>query len=186
MSKKLLVIGGFSKTGKSSAINYLKEVHGAEVVSTSAMLHAVSSAFNHWDSYEIDKDDPITINGVEYSTYRNYLIWLAEEVLVPIFGREIFGITAAIKAVKALEEKDCVVVESVGGEEYEFFEKHLHSFDTSDVSKVNINLVREGREGGDDLRKPLPDACTLVNNSSREELYNTLDYTLNLINKIYV
>lgn len=186
MSKKLLVIGGFSETGKSSAISYLEEVYGAEVVSTSGMLHAVSSALNHWDSYGIDKDKAITINGVEYSTYRNYLIWLAEEVLVPIFGREIFGISASTKAMKALENKDCVVVESVGGEEYEFFEKHLYSFDISDVTKVNINLVRDGREGGDDLRQPLPDACTLVNNSDRNALYNTLDYTWDLINKIYV
>ncbi len=186
MSKELLVIGGFSKTGKTSAISYLEKVHGASVVSTSVMLHAVSSVLNGWDSYSIDKDKAITINGVEYSNYREYLIWLAEEVLVPIFGREIFGITAAIQAMRALEDNDCVVVESVGGEEYEFFEKHLHSFDISDVVKVNINLVREGREGGDDLRQPLPDACTLVNNSDRNNLYNTLDYTLDLINKVYV
>lgn len=186
MPKKLLVIGGYSKAGKTSSINYLENVHGAVVVSTSAMLHAVSSKLNGWNSYDIDKSHPISINGVKYPTYRDYLIWLAEEVLVPIFGREIFGITAANKAVRGLEDNDLVVVESVGGEEYEFFEKHLSFIDTSDATKVNINVVREGRNGGDDLRVPLPDAATLTNDSTREDLGECLDYTLDLINKLYV
>lgn len=186
MPKKLLVIGGYSKAGKTSSINYLENVHGAVVVSTSAMLHAVSSKLNGWNSYDIDKSHPISINGVKYPTYRDYLIWLAEEVLVPIFGREIFGITAAIRAISGLEDSDLVVVESVGGEEYEFFERHLSFLDTSDVVKVNVNILRDGRNGGDDLRVPLPNAVNVANDSTREDLGKCLDYTLDLIDKVYV
>jgi hypothetical protein len=154
----VLFIGGYSRVGKSTTINYLKS-QGIPCYSTSALLHQVYqnlditgllSSRRAWD--EENKPE-----------LRQELITLAESVLVPVFGREIFSHTIIRQA--NLSTAPLVVIETIGGEEFKL------GLEVIKKPYLCWNIRRDGELKGVDIRELLEGGEDIWNDGSIEELH---------------
>jgi len=97
--------------------------------------------------YGIDKTlkDTVTVDFYGNRTWRQFLIWISETVMKPIFGEDIFGRAAA----KLVQETDAsVIVFSDGG-----FQVEVDVLGKIEgVTVVVVQLERAGCEWGNDSR----------------------------------
>jgi hypothetical protein len=154
----VLFIGGLPRSGKTTTIDYLKS-QGIPCYSTSALLHqtyqnlditGLLASRRAWD--EENKPE-----------LRQELITLAESVLVPVFGREVFSHTVIRQA--NISSAPLVVVETIGGEEFKLMAEVLRK------PYFCWNIRREGELKGVDIRELLKGAEGIWNDGSLEELY---------------
>lgn len=156
----IIFIGGFSRSGKSSTLEILKKL-GIPCYSTSALLHQtyqslikakLKSFKRDFNMYDDNNKDEL----------RQELITLAEDVLVPVFGREIFAHTVIRQA--NLDPAPIVAVETVGGEEFRL------GLEVIKEEWVCWNIRRDGELKGVDLRELLDGGVDIWNNGGLEEL----------------
>jgi hypothetical protein len=161
----VLFIGGFSRAGKSTTIDYLKS-QGIPCYSTSALLHQTYQ--NLYKSELLDSSHYwVEDNKPEL---RQELITLAESVLVPVFGREVFSHTVIRQA--NLSTAPLVVIETIGGEEFKLGLEVLRK------PYLCWNIRREGELKGVDIRELLEGGEDTWNDGSVEELHWKIEQEL--------
>jgi hypothetical protein len=161
----VLFIGGYARTGKSEAISYLKSQE-IPCYSTSDLLHQT-----YQNLYEGGLLYPNRYWGEdEKPELRQELITLAESVLVPVFGREIFSHTVIRQA--NLSPAPLVVIETIGGEEFKLMGEALQK------PYLCWNIRREGELKGVDIRELLERGEDIWNDRSIEELHWKIEQEL--------
>ena len=161
--KKLVILSGYARTGKTTALE-VAEGLGYTVVSTSVLLHRfvnllLTNLFGQSKSVDTSCKKSLhrlettfnKINTVMYLKSRDLLITVAEKCIVPVFGRDAFGLAAA-KLVKG-SDKDLFIYEAFNKEECDLFLHFLDSLPSYDIKVVTV--VRDGFEGGEDKRELL-------------------------------
>lgn len=165
----VLFIGGYARAGKQTALDYLKSL-GIPCYSTSALLHQT-----YQNLYKTGLLQPNLYWGEENKPeLRRELIVLAEEVLVPVFGREVFSHTV-IRQVN-LSTASLVVVETIGGEEFKLGLEVLRK------PYLCWNIRRDEELKGVDIRELL-EGEDIWNNGSIEELHRKIERELDLWNR---
>lgn len=175
MTNKLIILGGYARSGKTTALDYLESKQVA-AFSTSRLLHDATARFlekatrlqlQELKLILLAKNQPIL--GVPP---RDWLIHVAESVLVPVYGRENAFVEPVVRLALAALDQQSVVVESIGGVEFEL----MHElFASAGVDPICLN-IRSNRELADvDYRDLLPNAIEIENNGNFEEFYNALD-----------
>jgi hypothetical protein len=179
--KNVVLIGGYSRSGKTSFLSELVK-NGVEVASTSWYLDLVCSSLlmhgttgpeisKDWAKLYEDfllgkvkkdaslvgtlqkKDDKALAQFSLGLSCRGFKIHIAENVIVPSQGRYV-GLVLPTLAHVAPDKED-YVVETLGGEEGEMFESALG--EAAIVLKANIRSSQE--EKGNDIRKLFPIRC---------------------------
>jgi hypothetical protein len=167
--KTILVMGGFARSGKTSSLSILQNL-GISYFSTSILLD------NFIEKLEKEFNIPIP---EEVENRRQHKIKAAENVLVPIFGRQVFSITAARAAMEA--EDSLVTIESIGGEEWDLIAKAIGDIAYSNMINYRIhrfNVRSKNEKPGVDIRQLLKNATTIQNDGTLEDLANTWKKTL--------
>lgn len=150
---------GYARTGKTTLLTELKGRNWL-VVSSSEILHKVTEKvlkeFNPelYDKYMAipDKDADLAYRKGKPISKRDMLIMVAEEILVPMFGREIFALGVAKAAASGLEGHHVgCIIESIGGEELSLIASHkphkgYHSFHVVHTHTDGINHAGDKRE----------------------------------------
>jgi hypothetical protein len=186
MKKSIIFVSGYARAGKSTFINYAESLgHGAE--STSKILYEVATnilvqlfGFSQRKAESIlaDKtasfswrcwwntDDSYGNNSLSKVPHRSFLIKVAERILVPVFGRELFARQSVIRALR--NDSALVFVETIGGDE---FDASLVALDETvgrlpeaqqpKVFKVNVRSPQEERDA--DYRQLLPHGLEIWN-----------------------
>lgn len=162
MRTRIIFIGGYARSGKSSAISYLRNHHGLVCLSTSECLHQVKDRL--LDTF------PEIARPTNKEQERSLCIKIAEGLLVPIYGREIF----ANWVVQQIQPGQTYIVETIGGVEHTLLKDTIkRALTRVDIDEVNI---RRGSERiGVDIRKLLENGIELYNNGTLDELYKKLD-----------
>ena len=104
---------------------------------------------------------------------RKHKIAAAEEVLVPIFSRQVFANQAGKDLMEC--ESELVVVETIGGEEWKELQKAIAAQSMALGKNYQIykfNVTRKSQLTGVDIRKPLERAYEVQNNGTLEQLDN--------------
>lgn len=159
MEKKIIIcIGGFSNSGKSTTVKILESL-GVPVFSASRFLHKAVDLANE-TFFKADRPDPI---NYRWPTNRQQCITMAEEILVPTFGRRLFAHAMFDGVIESPER--IVAIESIGEAEWEEFAKlarghHLEIW--------NIRSLTE--KPGIDIRELIPDGMDLWNTGTIEDL----------------
>jgi hypothetical protein len=161
----VLFIGGYSRTGKSETLKYLKS-QGIPCYSTSALLHQVYQ--NLLDTGMLDAK--AIWDEEDKPELRRELTTLAEKVLVPVFGREAFSHTVIRQA--NLSSAPLVVIETIGGEEFKLGLEPLQK------PYLCWNIRREGELKGVDIRELLEGGEDIWNDGSIEELHWKIEQEL--------
>lgn len=164
MVKRLIILNGPPDTGKDTAADYLVEKHGyAKLEMKGAFLE-----FNR------EPKENLRIKEFGNRTWREFLIWISEEVCKPIFGDDVFAL-AAVKAVR--DSGADFVVFSDGGFQIELDTLHKHLGDL-----VLVHVCRPERsftEAKDSRRYLAPpfqnEFVILHNDSNLVVLQNDLD-----------
>lgn len=167
--KTILVIGGYSRSGKTSSLSILRNL-GIPYFSTSVLLD------NFIESLEREFGVPIP---TEVEERRRHKITSAEKVLVPIFGRQIFSVKAAQAAMES--EDDVVLIESIGGEEWELMAKAIGNIAYERLMNYRVyrfNVRSEREIPGVDIRQLLNNAVTIQNDGTLDDLAFTWKETL--------
>lgn len=157
---KIIFIGGYARAGKGSTLEILKKL-GIPCYSTSVLLHQTYQRLikSKLKSFKRDFD---MYDGNNKAELRQELITLAEDVLVPTFGREMFAHTVIRQA--NLDPAPIVAVETVGGEEFRL--------ELEVISKewVCWNIRRDSELKGVDLRELWEGGVDIWNNGNLDEL----------------
>lgn len=187
----LIILNGPPDTGKDTAADYLVEKYGYTKLEMKGALRrlAICIASLSIPAHEVKDFCTMLENNRELKenykivqwgnrTWREFLIWLSEEVCKPIFGLDVFAL-AAVKAVQ--DSGSDRIVFSDGGFQVEanvMFQK-LGNF-------ALVHAYRDGRSYaiGKDSRtyvthpngKDTP--WTLENNGSRAVLFDDLDHLI--------
>jgi len=167
-SKKIIIIGGYARSGKSTTVRILRNTFNIPCYSTSEVLHQVT---NNLLTKTFDRPIPTDVNEK-----RALCISVAEDALVPVFGRQVFAQAVAAKALSDLSP--VVAIESVGGEEYMLL---LDCLAGQPYQQFNWNLRRTHERAGIDLRKLLPDAIEIWADGSEAKLLTQIG---NLLEKV--
>jgi hypothetical protein len=149
MTKNILIICGFARTGKSTLVNELKEEDWS-IASTSQVLDDICyRLLGILDVQDVnfEKKTGTVYSGRYEYTPREFKINVAEEVIVPVFGRE-----AIVKA----SFKGCyssnIVCESIGGDELDLLLNYIRrNYPASPVLVLNMRSALELK--GVDIRK---------------------------------
>lgn len=165
---KIIFIGGWARSGKSSTLNYLK-TQGIPTYSTSALLHQTYRRLIEAKLKSFKRDFDI-YDGNSKAELRQELITLAEDVLVPIFGREIFAHTIIRQA--NLDPAPIVAVETIGGEEFRL------GLEMVEKEYVCWNIRRDSELKGVDLRELLEGGVDIWNNGSLSDLSGRIEREL--------
>jgi hypothetical protein len=191
MNKWILVIGGYANSGKSTSIEHLSKL--VPVLSTSEKLYDVTAdilinvlgfSYTKEEMKEILKNGKaakiLMFNSHEVPAYldisvRDLLIMIAEKCIVNNLGRQAFS-GSVINDIP--EDSQIVAIESIGGEEY----KHLKALaEYKGFNVLPINIRSSGELKGVDIRELLPNAKTIENDGTIEELGIKLEQITNLI-----
>jgi hypothetical protein len=148
--KKLFFIGGYARAGKTRAMEHLQAM-GAECFSTSKILDETLVALTL--AYGLD------LQISDHEDRRREKIRLAEEILVPIFSRQLFA--AGVAARVAASPSDLLAIETLGGEEFECLKNQLAL--TGEFDTQNINIRSKEERPGCDIRVLLPGAIDVWN-----------------------
>lgn len=193
--KRLVVFSGFSRSGKSEYVGNILKNLGYEKVSTSDKLHEFTkSIFKALFGLEIDTYDKTSKNiffslaikgvgiyevcGKKFAEFRDVLIAVAEEALVKVFGRFVFGYTAAKLVNEAIAADKCVFFESIGGDEYTEFCKFVDPEILADA--LIFNVRRDTEQKGVDIRQLLDNGVDIWNNGTYEDLETKIKEYLEL------
>lgn len=162
---KIIFIGGYACSGKTSTLEILKKL-GIPCYSTSALIHKVYKELALSGLLSSKK-----LWGKENKPeLRECLITLAEDVLVPAFGREIFAHTVIRQA--NFNPAPVVAVETVGGEEFRLGLKVIEK------EYFCWNIRRDSELKGVDLRELLEGGIDIWNNGSISDLAGTIEKEL--------
>jgi hypothetical protein len=166
---KIIFIGGYSRAGKSSTLKILKNLE-IPCYSTSALLHQTYQRLikAKLKSFKLDYE---MYDGNNKAEIRQELITLAEDVLVPTFGREIFAHTVILQA--NLDPAPIVAVETVGGEEFKL------GLEVIEKTHVCWNIRRDSELKGVDLRELLEGGVSIWNNGTLDDLSGRVRRELN-------
>ena len=166
-NKKIILIGGYARSGKSSSITILEQ-QGWKIISSSRMIHEFAQRLIlMFTGRAIDTHDKeITFLDM---LIRDFLIKLAEDVMMPVFTRAVF--TAPMAALAANSPHDLIAIETYGGVEYDFLSKYLR---LEGLTWQNYNIRRQTEEPGIDLRRLLPGGIDIENNSTFDDLARKL------------
>jgi hypothetical protein len=169
---KVYLVGGYARSGKTTLLKQAKEACHL-VASTGQELYEIAAraylAF-HSEVFEPSeeniqwaikflqqhKEEPLP--GFEHLSGRQFVILMAENVIVPAFGRSVFVKRAATKVRDFIlsngdNTKDCFV-ETVGGEEFQIlFSKLVTHLNISPGRIKVLNLRRPKEQPGIDLRQ---------------------------------
>ena len=157
---KTIFIGGLARSGKSSTLEILKKL-GIPCYSTSALLHQTYQKLIEAKLKSLKRDfEMYDVNNK--AELRQELITLAEDVLVPTFGREIFAHTVIRRA--NTDPAPIVAVETVGGEEFRL------GLEVIKKEWICWNIRRDSELKGVDLRELLEGAADIWNNGSLQDL----------------
>ena len=147
--KQPVIFSGYARSGKTTTGDILQEL-GYKKVSTSDALHQVTRLFFliflglDIDTYYKDKialtirseSKLLNIAQVAFWTnYREVLKAIAEKILVPVFGREIFAIYALKRIKKHMANNELVFFETIGGDEFNVF-----SYYAGDMPVLKMNI----------------------------------------------
>lgn len=139
MNKIVYFIGGYPNSGKTTLINHLSTHYKCEAFSGSKILHQKhKEIFGHDLNCKVPKNREKFINWVE-GTY-----------IPSLGGREPF--IQSLMAQVANSKSEVVLVESIGGEEFDQMVGHLDWR----VPFQTYNCTRYEETPGLDMRKPLP------------------------------
>lgn len=169
----IIFVGGFSNAGKTTALDYLK-THNFYVYSPSVILHQLSDRVC---SYLLGQE-PIK----DREEKRKLNITLAEDILIPVCGRDLFPTIVINRVLDDIYQRDrkLIVIETIGGEEYsimlDILDGHYGEFD---IYSWNIRRVEE--RPGVDIRKLIKDATNVWNDSSLSDFHYQLDIHLERI-----
>ena len=161
---KILILGGYARSGKTTLTDRLGSLDDIEVFSTSVLLHQfakrtinnlcgtswdVGTPLNKYAEYQLSianadfsgDEDMYTLGPLLNG--RELLIEFAESILVPTFGRQIFSSTVIRQAVQS--SADYAIVESIGGEEYRLMQEELTRLGVrqDQITLVNLRRVEE-------------------------------------------
>lgn len=162
---KIIFIGGYARSGKDETLKILENL-GIPCYSTSSLLHK----FYH-NLYSTELIDQFFIPDLtDKPSFRNLLITLAEDVLVPTFGREIFAHTVIRQA--NLDPAPIVAVETVGGEEFRL------GLEVIKKEWACWNIRRDSELKGVDLRELLDGGVDIWNNGSLSDLCGRIEREL--------
>jgi hypothetical protein len=173
--RKIIVVGGYARSGKSTSIKII-ESFGIPTTSTSVILDNILDSLvpylKDWvPSILESENDPIYKN-----IRRKKKIWLAEQIICKKLTRQslVFGV---IKKIKETNSK-IIVVESIGGEEYNLLMEQLYHLSEEFLIK-NVNIRRKTEEPGIDIRELLPNSVDIWNESTLEDLEFCLNCLIN-------
>jgi hypothetical protein len=199
MQKTIVFVGGYARSGKTTALSYLAE-QGYGTVSTSAILYEFAanlfSGITDWKTDEAtkvlaDKSSSFEISFTAYHgreencssfsgffPHRKFIIALAEDVLVKTFGRQIFARTATIRALQS--DSPLVFVETVGGEEFSQMLLALNEITGTEPEEtqptlIKLNMRRTEEQAGVDIRQLLTTDLEIWSDGSVEETQKELD-----------
>lgn len=186
MRKTIVFVSGHARSGKSTLMRHVKS-KGYGTHSTSAILYEVAirilvnlfglttdkaaKALENKATRFIFRGWWGSSNGAQTSglelPHREFLITIAEKILVPVFGRELFSRAVVKRCLK--DDSEIVFAETIGGEE---FNKALDAIDEITgrwseaqqplILKVNVRSQYEEPEA--DGRKLLDGGLTINNN----------------------
>jgi hypothetical protein len=150
--KKIIFVGGYQGSGKSTSLEYI-EKKGFCCYSTSRILHKISdkflNIFTKYDPIYKDKDYKRTVN-----------ICIAEEILKPILGQDIFANALVNQVVEDNNKNICI--ETNGGLEFFLISSLLSRSPEFCLSEsININMRSQNEGVGKDFRKLLSPATDL-------------------------
>ena len=165
-SLKTVVITGYARSGKTTAIKVFEE-NGYKPQSSSIILHNLAQSMLTILGEQIDREDK-TRKLKCGITYREFLIRTAENALVPNLGRNIF--------VGAMELGDNIVYELFNNEEYDVLCKRLGK-------KPIVVAIRGKREQPDiDDREIIkPDYIIYNNYNTVEEYQKVIKHLINTL-----
>ena len=161
----VILLGGYSRSGKSTLLNDLP-LDKFNPLSSSKVLHQTLL-----DVYKLigiaptypphqTKDLYVKIGEREYFKGRQLLIELAEEVIVKNFGRGAF----ALACVEKIDPKRINVIETFGGEEAKRLDKLIRAYHPfAQIKSINIRRTKEQPDA--DGRELLPNAAEIYANS---------------------
>lgn len=161
-----VLISGYARAGKTSIISEL----GHNVYSTSKYLDLVCSGMLVGSELQNSTDWPELYRTVELNhkyvkdfqskneniappgyTIRSFKIMVAEDIIVPLYGRERGLIIPTLWVVDY--NAPVIYIETIGGEEAECIKNHLPNHKI-----IPINIRSKGEQAGVDIRQLLPDA----------------------------
>lgn len=165
---RILIIGGYARSGKST---FIKMARAADIsaASTSELLDFLCyrvylSLLMDWSNETILEEDFLDSlskkSGLVCKDERALKIAVAEEVVVPLFGRKEGIVRPTVEYIKQSED-DVFVIESIGGEEFDILIDMLGK-DKYDIQLLNI--VTEKFNNVDDIRQLLPTENVMLNN----------------------
>jgi hypothetical protein len=137
-------VGGYSNSGKSTLLNQLQKDYFCEVVSGSKFLHQ-----KHVELFGHDSNCKTTAGR------KKFIKWAEGEYIPGLGGRSEFVAQLMGKAINS--SADVVLVESIGGEEFDLMMGDLPWA----TPYGTYNCTRIGEKPGVDIRKLLPDAIEL-------------------------
>ena len=204
--KQLIILSGYARSGKSTFLEVAKDLD-CGVVSTSEILHDFTNLLiRRLLGVRIDtknKSDMTTLwfnikQGVTSRTSivswlsRDILINIAENCLVPVFGRDVFGLAAAKKIIHSRHKT--LVYEAFNKSECDSMLHFLSSLDGLDNYEVHVvTIVRDDAEPGVDGRELLrgiydeQDAvksdCLISNNWSLEDFEDEVEEYLSIVTR---
>lgn len=149
--KTIICIGGYARSGKTTTIEILESL-GVPVFSASRFLHQVVEQAEKalWNPFELYDD---------VMTDRAKCICMAEEILIPVFGRKLFAHAMYDGAISTPEET--VAIETIGGQEFQEFKMLARGH------RLECWNVRSEREkSGVDIRQLLPEGQDIWNDGT--------------------
>jgi hypothetical protein len=162
--KTALLVSGYSRAGKSTTLNHISGSYpDVKVVSTSALLSTMASSFITSQRCEqaiakqvVDTKDDYTCKSLSGLTVRELKIAIAEQVIVPFFGRFEGLVLPALRA--AVEDGvEKVIFETIGGEEATLAADYLRKNGYT-LKQANMTCPTEEPDG---TRSLLSDAISV-------------------------
>ena len=174
---KILVVGGYARSGKSTLLEASKDVSKELVVSYVSTSQTLDE--HAWNIYaaaaascgrraEFGSEQFISLlrskaDGILGFNSRQFKIDVAEKIIVPLFGRDAGIVKPTVDEMYKLYSQYArnVIIESIGGEEWEILERYLKGYQ---MDYVAFNVRSPEREQpGVDIRQLLPVELELVN-----------------------
>jgi hypothetical protein len=179
--KTVICLHGYANSGKTTFLDYCKTKYNVPSVSTSVLLHlfAEKLMFNlaggEYDSWDKSNTIAVTINdGTEVTfTNRDFLIMIAEEVLVASLSRQILAQSAACLVGES--NARCLIYETIGGDEFEMFANTMNTY-YSEVFLYPVNVFNPLKElPGADRRQPCLDPSLVIYNNNDSDYFVQID-----------
>ena len=172
--RKLIIISGFSRSGKTTAIDFLvnNDYYNA---STSRVLGRFTEAVIKFLANETidtdDKDASVEING-GCMTSRRLKIGIAEDCIAPTFSRRALMMSFYDTIVRSRQN---VVYEAFSYEEYHLFlSLYREYFDSIEVIIIRRDSELIGVDGRELLLNTGYTTKSIQNNGTLDELYLAL------------